>query len=105
MYLPAKQFTDIAKTKLGQALWAFLNQKECIIRMGAVSEVRRPAVEGVSRLLLKEFGNEVRTDRHKQMIGHMIRQILEKNGYRFSSHNVKVRFGNLFSKGSRYELA
>ena len=104
MYQSPNQFSDMANTPFGRSLWEFLNQRECIIRMSAVSEVRRPAVEGVSRLLLEKYKDRVREDRCKQMVGNMIRQIMEKNGFEHSTHNIKVRFGDLFTKGSRYSM-
>ena len=39
----------------------------------------------------------------KQMTGHMVRQIMEQNGYRLERSNVKIpRRDNMFSFAARY---
>jgi hypothetical protein len=70
--------------------------------METASELGRPAVEPLSRLLLKKFGKQIRNDRVKQMIGHMTRQVMESEGFSLHTQNLNVRTGGLFSKASRY---
>lgn len=87
----------------GESLWHFLNEDTNIIRMETACYLSRPAVEPLSPFLLNRFGAEINRDRIKQMIGHMVRQILEKRGYQLQQGNVKIsRVGNIFSRASRY---
>jgi hypothetical protein len=37
------------------------------------------------------------TEQKKQMIGHMVRQIMEAQNYRLVSNSIKIRFGDLFN--------
>ena len=70
--------------------------------METASDLQRPAVEPLSEVLLKRFGAKVKDDRTKQMIGHMVRQIMESLNYEHFSNNIKIRFGSVFSRASRY---
>jgi len=95
-------FKDVALTKIGASLMIFLTKNENIIRMETATELRRPAVEGLSRVLLENFEREIKKDRLKQFIGYIVRQIMEDIGYRVDVQNVAIRTGNLFSKATRY---
>ncbi len=99
----ADKFSDLAQLTLGKELWKFLNEKENIIRMELATEFGKTAAEAVSKPLVDKFGNDVRVSRVKQMIGHMIRQVMEARGYEMNSQNVKVHIKRLFSKASKYK--
>ena len=96
------RFTDLANTKLGRGLWMFLNERDNVLRMETASELRRPAVEAVATRLLATFGDTVRVDRVKRMIGHMTKQVMRHRGFELDAQNVRVRTGGLFVRGSRY---
>jgi hypothetical protein len=101
-YYPDK-FSDIADLTLGKDLWNFLNQQDNIIRMETAIDLGKPAVEAVAGKLVEQFGDDVRVDRVKQMIGHMVRQIMESRGFQLDAQNVKVlQDRRLFKKASRY---
>lgn len=100
-YRPGK-FSDLSELSLGKALWNFLIKEENIIRMETAVELGKPAAEAVAKRLLEEFGDDVKVNRVKQMIGHMIRQIMENMGYQLDSQNVKLGTQRLFSKASRF---
>ncbi|MDD3311516.1 hypothetical protein [Pseudodesulfovibrio sp.] len=103
MEYQAWKFADIAGTPLGKRLWAFLCDRENVIRMETAVDLGKPAAEAVARVLVESFGDDVRPDRVKQMIGHMIRQIMEANGFQLDSQNIPVRQDRrLFTKASRY---
>lgn len=102
MKYDSKNFSDLAETKLGERLWTYLTQADTRLMMKTASKLRRPAVEAIAEDLLKEFGDDIRVDRTKQMIGHMVRQIMESEGYFLNASNVSVRVGKLFNKASRY---
>ena len=94
-------FASLYASEIGQRLWDFLNLPENITRLETASELSKPAVEGIGEQLLEEFGEDVREDRVKQMIGHMVRQILEQRGWVLDQSNVTVQ-SVPFIKASRY---
>jgi hypothetical protein len=98
----AGNFSDLAALTLGKNLWEFLNRDDNIIRMETATDLGRTAAEAISKKLLEEFGDDVKVNRVKQMIGHMIRQVMESRGYQMGSQNVKVDDKRLFVKASRY---
>lgn len=99
----AGHFADVAQTDLGKQVWSWLNEHDNVIRMETASELGRPAVEPLATRLVAHFGQPVREDRIKQMIGHMVRQLLEARGFSLHGQGVKVRLGDLFSVASKYK--
>jgi len=95
-------FSDLASTKAGRRLWEFLNGAESVIRMETATFLRRPAVEPLAPFLLEEFGDDIRADRWKQLVGHMTRQVMKRLGYRLDAQGIRIRRGGLFTSGSRY---
>jgi hypothetical protein len=98
-------FLTLYQTALGVRLWGILNEHENIVRMKTATALGRPAVEGLEEVLLDKFGTQVLEDRVKQMIGHMVRQIMESNGYVVDAQNVKITNGGPFSRATRYKAA
>jgi hypothetical protein len=92
--------TDYAKP-IGQRLWVFLNQPEIIGRMETATDLGQPALEAVEDQLLATFGDAILADRIKQMIGRMVRQIMESNGYEHVTSDVRLN-SVPFYKASRY---
>lgn len=70
--------------------------------MRVATELRRPAIEGII-FQLDDLCVDA-SDHIKRMVGHMIRQLLEDQGYRLQSQGVKVRIGHFMSRASRYLL-
>src|SRR5438067_909278 len=99
-YNPEK-FAALYASDLGQRLWAFLTRPENVARLETASELSKPAVEGIEEPLLEAFGEDVLADRVKQMIGHMVRQILEHRGWALDQGDVKVQ-SVPFMKAARY---
>ena len=99
----AQQFSNTFNTDLGRAIWAFLHEPDNLIRMETATYLGRPAVEPLSPGLEKRFGEPAFEDRVKQMTGHMIRQIMERRGFRLDQNGVRITIvGNRFTSGSRY---
>ena len=99
----AGTFRELAGSPLGEGLWTFLNDHDTLVRMETATDLERPAVEPLSPELLRRFGDGVRQDRVKQMIGRMVRQILEGRGYRIDRQNVRISAPtNIFASGTRY---
>ena len=101
-YAP-RNFSDLYATPLGKKLWAFLNERDNLVRMETASYLQRPAVESLVPFLLDKFGDKVREHRVKQMTGHMVRQVLEARGYVVDRQGVRITRGDgLFTSGTRY---
>ncbi len=100
VYNPEK-FASLSKSAIGRKLWEFLTKATTVACLESASNVGKPAVEGISDALLNEFGEEVLANRVKQMIGHMVRQILEQNDWVFDQGDVKVQ-SVPFIKAARY---
>lgn len=100
----AGSFSDISETPMGRDVWQFLNSEESLVRLETTSYLRRPALEGIQRQLLTKFGDAIREDRWKQMIGRMTRQILEGRGYILDQSGVRTKVKDLFTSASRYRL-
>lgn len=109
MKYDAWKFVQLAEKDFGKKLWEFLNERETFIRMETATRLKRPAVEGIAEELLLKFNEEINnlnnSDylRVKQMIGHMVKQIMLENDYEVFMKNVRVISTNLFSKGTRYK--
>jgi hypothetical protein len=99
-YRPEK-FASLYGSDLGQRIWASLTRPEQVTRLETASELGKPAVEGIEEQLLEEFREEVLADRVKQMVGHMVRQILEQQGWVIDQADVKIQ-SVPFTKAARY---
>lgn len=99
-YNPDK-FASLYASAIGQRLWAFLTGPEIIARLETASELSKPAVQGIEEQLLEEFHEDVLAHRVKQMIGHMVRQIMEQRDWVLDQTGVKVQ-SVPFSKATRY---
>ena len=87
----------------GEALWKWLQQSENITIMATASFLHRPAVEPLAPQLIAQFPEVLRIHSVRQMIGHMIRQIMQAQGYHLDRTNVKiVRPDCIFRRGATY---
>jgi hypothetical protein len=111
----SKQYPMIYPSDKGVALWHFLNKKEMIIRMQAVSDLGKSALLAVEKYLIRDFGfidketqkeipyeDKLTNDNFKRMVGAMIRQILEENGYKLVK-TTKISGSKLFSSGAYFD--
>ncbi len=84
-------------------MWDFLHEPDTLLRMETAAYLGRPSIEPLSPFLLARFGNSVKHGRIRQMIGHMVRQVMEARGDHLQQGNMKItRIGNIFSRGSRF---
>lgn len=98
----AGSFSDLADTSTGRELWQFLNTEDVFVCLDTTTFLKRPALEGLQPQLLEKFGKEIKPDRWKQMIGRMVRQIMEHRGYILDQTGVRMRVGELFTSAARY---
>ncbi len=96
------RFSDVSDTPIGKKLWVFLNKRETVASLEVASDLGKPAVCGIENALLKEFGEDILEDRIKQLTGHMVKQIMERQGYVMEQNNVSIR-SVPFTKGTRYK--
>ncbi|MCF7859943.1 MAG: hypothetical protein K9N07_11595 [Candidatus Cloacimonetes bacterium] len=108
MEYDAWKFVQLAESEFGKKLWEFLNERETFIRMETATRLKRPAVEGIAEELKIKFKEEIdsldSSDylRVKQMIGHMVKQVMATHNYHVFMKNVRVISTDFFSKGTRY---
>jgi hypothetical protein len=95
-------FTQLAASATGKALWESLNGSEYLSCMETATALHQPAVKGIEELLLRDFQGAVLEDRVKQMIGHMVRQVMERRGYEIDQQKVKID-SIPFYAGTRYK--
>ena len=88
-YRPEK-FASLYDSELGRRIWTFLTRDDNVARLETASELSKPAVEGIEEQLLAEFREDVLADRVKQMVGHMVRQILEQRDWMLDQTDVKA---------------
>jgi hypothetical protein len=100
-YAP-QNFRDLAETDLGKAVWGFVKRPDNVIRMETATLLDRAAVEPLAAGLVAEFGDEVRDDRTKQMIGHMARQVMEALGYEIDRSGLRITRPSLFTSAATY---
>ncbi|ABA04068.1 hypothetical protein Nwi_0803 [Nitrobacter winogradskyi Nb-255] len=98
-----QNFRDLFETELGTGVWKFLIRPDNVIRMETASFLERAAVEPLAPGLVAEFGPDIAQDRIKQMIGHMVRQIMEAVGYEIDRPGLRITRESLFSSGARYQ--
>ena len=107
-YSPSTFDKNIYATSFGHRLWYdFLTQDEIIGLMENASDNGKPAVEPLNQRLpgryKQDFDQCGQMDLFKQMIGRMIRQILEGRGYELERDSVLVEPpGEFFTTGSVY---
>ena len=101
----AQNFRDAYETDFGQELWRFLRRPDNLVRMETATYLDRTAVEPLAPGLLRIFGPEVAQDRIKQMIGHMVRQIMEAMGFRIDRQGLRITRESMFTVATRYQSA
>lgn len=102
-YVP-QNFRDLAETPMGIELWRYLKQHDNLVRMETATWLERPAVEPLAPGLVAEFGDNIRDDRTKQMIGHMTKQILGAMGYEIDRSSLRITRPSLFTSGTTYRI-
>ncbi|HHE38064.1 MAG TPA: hypothetical protein ENL20_05775 [Candidatus Cloacimonetes bacterium] len=108
MKYEAWKFIKLAESEFGKKLWTFLNLPETFIRMETATRLKRPAVEGIAEELKIQFHQDLNNLdkseflRVKQMIGHMVKQVMNSRKYDVYMKNVRVISTDLFTKGTRY---
>jgi hypothetical protein len=111
-YSPGPFYGRYFDTPVGRALWALLLTAEVRIRMQAACDAGVPAIAAVEKPVARARLIRARTevpaaekpqyDMYLRMAGHMVRQIMEFDGYRFIEDGVEFN-GRIFRHGSLYE--
>jgi hypothetical protein len=105
-YKAAPQFASLFANAPGPNIWNFLNSERTIGKMKAAAFFKHPAVEPLASDLLAEFGAEfpaeIQQDGYHQMIGHMVKQVMEADGYELVRTDVPMSKNEMFSTGACY---
>ena len=110
-----KNFYDLYQTEQGKKLWDFLNTVRAKIQMETASDLKKPALLGIEKDLLKlsliqnnsvdfDVQGKKEYDRTKQMLGSMVKQIMEEMGYMIHSSNVKTPSSKIFYSATVYKV-
>lgn len=100
------KFAAAYRTYDGARLWRWLNHPRQIEVMETASYLRRPAVEALSPRLQAEFGTLTGALVVRQMVGHMVRQVMEARGHSVDRSNVRIATpGNVFHRGTAFQVA
>lgn len=98
----AQQFSRVFKTPLGRSLWAMLTRPDIVIRCETAAMLGRSPVEVLSPLLIWTYGADALDMQVKQMIGHMLRQIMDALGYAATATERRIPGAGVFATGARY---
>jgi hypothetical protein len=98
-----RQFRNVWTRASSKRMWKYLNIHESLVRMDTAVEIKRTPYEGVAIPFEAEFARFLKNQRIKQMVGHMIRQIMTHHGYRYAG-NKKLRkpVRGLFTTGCKF---
>ena len=88
-YRPDRFSTTYLHCK-GDAVWAWLHRPEILIVLETASVLQRPAVEGLSPHLKRAFPDQINRLKFLQMVGHMVRQVMDGHGYSLQRSNVRI---------------
>lgn len=104
MDFKAGPFGELARSRTAKKLWDFLSERQNADRLEFASELGHAALDGVVERLEHAFPRDLKDARTRQMVGAMIRQILEDRGWQVEKSGLKVRRGNLglFAVATRY---
>jgi hypothetical protein len=108
VFVPSN-FDKYFNTPLGRKIYEFLKMEEVVKRMSYFVDARVTPVEGIDEEIDIKFGKDLRKlnriefDKFKQMIGKIIRSILEAHGYEHYGYGYKVRSGKIFVLASKYK--
>lgn len=103
----------IAKYPDAQEAWELITARENIIKMISITEIKRTAAEILGPLFQNLYSdNDVRVIPRKQMIGYMIKIVMECFGYATSRGRMQIdttrgpddstRRANYFKSATRY---
>src|SRR5262249_12332604 len=99
----ARHFNHVSYV-VERALWTFLTREDNIVRMETAASLERAAVEALSDPLIAEFGVEISQREVKQVIGHMVKQIMESLGYEVE-RTLRITRPGLFTSGLAFRRA
>ncbi len=86
----------------GEKLERFLCTPVSLALLDGSVDFRKPAAQTIARPLLETFGERARDFRFRQLVGHMIRHLMEERGYVLDQMDVRIRDGVLFTRAARY---
>lgn len=89
----------------GTELTLFLCNEVNLARAETASELGRPAAQVLAQPLLDHFGDAARDLNFRQLVGHMLRHLMEARGWVLDQTEVRIPNGVLFTRAARYRRA
>ncbi len=114
------RFQGVIDTTFGKKILSFLNEEKTIVMLETATYLGRPAIEALVPSLESRFGAELKGiednsnnpdnidfDHLKRTMGHMVKVIMEEQGYVIDQKDVKIpdTRNTLFSRAVRYKKA
>lgn len=96
-----RNFSD-AHAVWGADLELFLCNQGNLALAETASDLGRPAVESLAVPLLHRFGETAKEFRFRQLVGHMLRHMMESRGWILDQTEVRIPGGPLFTRAARY---
>jgi hypothetical protein len=91
--------------RVGPKLREFFARPVVIALLEGSVKLRRPAVEAIEDHLSEYASEDVKDQRVRQLVGHMIRHLMKELGYDVEQLDVRIPAGVLFTCGARYRPA
>lgn len=86
----------------GRELALFLTNEANLARAETASDLGRPAVQPLAIPILERFSETAENQRFRQLVGHMLRHIMEARGWALDQTEVRIPGGPLFTRAARY---
>lgn len=94
-------FNDVSP-QIRSRVWEILDTEEMLTRMTTATELERPVVEALARPLVDALDPAILdSPRVRQMIGDMVRELLERYGFEIKRQNVRITRPGPFSTADR----
>ncbi len=94
-----------AYARWGTELTLFLCNEVNLARAETASELGRPAAQALAQPLIDRFGDAAKDLVFRQLVGHMMRHIMEARGWILEQTEVRIPNGPLFTRAARYARA
>ena len=99
-----ERFASLYAT-VGPKLSQFFASPVIVALLEGSVKLRRPAVEAIEEHLLEYAKDDVKNQHVRQLVGHMIRHLMDELGYELDQPEVRLPAGVLFTCGARYRVA
>jgi hypothetical protein len=100
-YQPTPHFQVLADSETGKTILNYLTERDTIREMSFAISLGHSPVEGLSFLRAK-VGDAAFEKPYRRLIGHMIRQIMEAEGFQYIGSQFRTKTDCGFVTGAKY---